>query len=193
MTDDSRRRAGARVAPAATVAGVSAPTTAQTPVAGQREGVAERDQDRRWYELARELRTITPDLAGAPGIDYARLANRVQSSTADPEAAMLAAALRGAGHVRPDPVEARLSRIEGRPLKVLRWLRGYGPALEWLAADMVEAHRGTLLDALAQMSGIATKEEAQRWEVSQRAADARRSWARLRLREAWSAWYGRAW
>ena len=150
-----------------------------------------RDEDRAWYDLARALRVASSDLAAAPGIDYARLAERVQTSVRDPEEAVMAAALRGAGHVRPDPVEARLSRLSGRPLTVLRWLRGFGPALDFLAADRVREKRGVLLDALA--SAVATREDVQRWVVSGREADARRRWARLRLREAWAAWYGEPW
>ena len=53
-----------------------------------------RDEDRAWYDLARALRVVSSDLAAAPGIDYARLAERVQTSVRDPEEAVMAAALR---------------------------------------------------------------------------------------------------
>lgn len=147
-----------------------------------------RDEDRAWYDLARALRVVSSDLAAAPSV---RLAERVQSSVRDYEGAVMAAALRGAGHARPDPVEARLSRLSGRPLTVLRWLRSYGPALEFLAADRVREKRGVLLDDLA--SAVATIEDRQRWIASGRETAARRQWARLRLREAWAAWYGETW
>lgn len=152
-----------------------------------------RDEDRAWYDLARELRTATPDAPGPAAIDYVAAANRVQCSPSSPEDAMIAQALRGAGHVRADPVEARLRTLTGRPLAVLRWLRAFGPALEWLAADVVAEKRGALLDALATGGGVATVEEVQRWHASGHAVDARRRWARLRLREAWTAWFERAW
>ena len=154
---------------------------------------APRDEDRAWYDLARELRTATPDAPGPAGIDYEAAARRVQCSPSSPEDAMIAQAMRGAGHVRADPVEARLRTLTGRPLAVLRWLRAFGPALQWLAADVVAEKRGQLLDALATGGGVATVEEVQRWHASGRAVDARRQWARLRLREAWAAWFGRAW
>jgi hypothetical protein len=152
-----------------------------------------RSEDRAWYDLALDLRVVTPDAMGPPGIDYERCAVRVQSSPSDPEDAMLAAAQRGAGHVRRDPVAERLERLSGRPRAVLVWLRGFAPAVDWLRVDAVQAHRGAFLDALATSSAAATLEDAQRWAVSGRQVDARRQWARLRLREAWAAWHGRAW
>ncbi len=155
---------------------------------------APRDEDRAWYDLARELRVFALDAPGPAGIDYERAQMRVQCSPSSPEDAMISQMLRGAGHVRVDPVEARLAAMApGRTLSTLRWLRGYAPALEWLAADKVQRRRGELLDALADDSGIATVEDMQRWHVSGRLVDARRQWARLRLREAWAAWFGRAW
>lgn len=168
--------------PAAGSAPQAAPKTPRT-----------RDEDRAWYALAFALRAVAPDAPGPAGIDYEAAARRVQCSPSSPEDAMIAQAMRGAGHVRADPVEARLRTLTGRPLLVLRWLRAFGPALEWLAADLVDEKRGALLDALATGGGVATAEEARRWHVSGRQADARRQWARLRLREAWAAWYGRAW
>lgn len=166
---------------------------APTPDATKPRSPPPRDEDRAWFDLVRELRTATPDAPGPAGIDYEAAARRVQCSPSSPEDAMIAQALRGAGHVRADPVEARLRALTGRPLAVLRWLRGYGPALDWLAADRVAEKRGALLDALATGGGVATVEEVQRWHASGRQVDARRQWARLRLREAWAAWFGRAW
>lgn len=152
-----------------------------------------RDEDHAWYDLARDLRVVSADAPGPAGIDYERAAHRVQCSPSSPEDAMIAQAMRGAGHVRADPVEARLRTLSGRPIAVLRWLRAFGPALEWLAADAIAEKRGALLDALATGGGVATVEEVQRWHASGRVVDARRQWARLRLREAWAAWFGRAW
>ena len=106
---------------------------------------------------------------------------------------MLAAAARGAGHVRRDPVAERLEHIGGRPRAVLTWLRGFAAATEWLAPKVVQDKRGVFLDALANGAGVATIEDAQRWHASGRQVDARRQWARLRMREAWAAWHGRAW
>lgn len=153
----------------------------------------ERSEDRAWYDLALDLRVVTVDAMGAAGIDYERAAVRVQSSPSDPEDAMAAAIARGAGHVRRDPVAERLEHLSGRPRAVLVWLRGFAAAVEWLRVDAVQEHRGAFLDALATGSGVATLEEVQRWHASTRQADARRQWARLRMREAWSAWNGRAW
>ncbi len=154
---------------------------------------APRDEDRAWFDLARDLRTATPDAPGPAAIDYVAAANRVQCSPSSPEDAMIAQAMRGAGHVRADPVEARLRALTGRPLAVLRWLRAFGPALQWLAADVVAEKRGQLLDALATGGGVATNDEVLRWHASGRAVDARRQWARLRLRGAWVAWFGKVW
>lgn len=148
-----------------------------------------RHEDRAWYRLALDLRVVSADCAAAPGIDYERMANRVQMSRVEADVPHDF----GRGHVRPDLVAARLERITGRPRAVLSWLRSFGPALEWLAADVIDEKRGALLDALATGSGIATVEEAQRWAVADKPVDARRLWARLRLREAWAAWYGEAW
>ena len=106
---------------------------------------------------------------------------------------MAAAAMPGAVHVRRDPVAERLDRLSGRPRAVLVWLRGFAAAVDWLRVDAVQKHRGAFLDALTTGRGVATTEDAQRWAVSGRAVDARRQWARLRMREAWAAYYGRAW
>ncbi len=187
----------AQVRPAAPPRGsVERMTQAAPPSAGgaaQRPALT-RDEDRAWYELARDLRVVVPDAMGASGIDYERAAQRVQCSPASPEDAMLAAAVRGAGHVRRDLVAARLAALpSGTSRKVLVWLRGFGPALEWLAADVVAEKRGALLDALATGSGAATREEAAAWHASPRASAARRQWARDALRGAWALWYGRAW
>lgn len=154
----------------------------------------ERSEDRTWYDLALDLRAVVPDAMGPSGIDYERCAVRVQCSPASPEDAMLSAAARGAGHVRRDHVAERLAQISGRPRAVLGWLRGFAPAVEWLRVDVVQEKRGAFLDALATGSGIASAEEVAAWHVTpSRAAAARRQWARLRLREAWAAWHGRAW
>lgn len=167
---------------------------AAAPAAPQTHHAApERSEDRAWYDLALDLRVVTRDAMGPAGIDYERAAVRVQSSPSDPEDAMLAAAARGAGHVRRDPVAERLERIGGRPRAVLVWLRGFAAAVEWLAPRTVQEKRGAFLDALATGSGVATTEDAQRWAVSGRQVDARRQWARLRMQEAWAAWHGRAW
>lgn len=177
--------------PAAGSAPQAAPKTPRT-----------RDEDRAWYALAFALRAVAPDAPGPAGIDYEAASRRVQSSRSSPEDAMIAQAMRGAGHVRADPVEARLRTLTGRPLAVLRWLRAFGPALDWLAADRVAEKRADLLDALALTSGAATTEEVQRWAAAgtggkrragSTATDGRRAWARLRLREAWAAWFGEAW
>ena len=149
---------------------------------------AARDEDRAWYRLALDLRSVTPDCAAAPGIDYERLAQRVQTSPVEPDVPPGY----GRGHVPPDRVAARLERMTGVARRTLTWLRGFGPALEWLRADVVADGRAKLLDALA-VGGVATVEDAQRWATAARPTEARRTWARARLREAWSAWYGEAW
>lgn len=152
-----------------------------------------RDEDRAWYDLARDLRVVSADAPGPAGIDYERAAHRVQCGPASPEDAMIAQALRGAGHVRADPVAERLARLpSGRGRAVCVWLRGFAPALEWLAADKVQAKRGALLDALA-VAGVATAEDVAAWHVAERAVTARRAWARAALREAWAVWYGKRW
>lgn len=166
------------------------PSDGSTPVATAptpRKAVS-RDEDRAWYRLALDLRSVAPDCAAAPGIDYERLSQRVQTSPTQPDVPHGY----GRGHVRPDPVAAKLERVSGPALPVLLWLRSFGPALDWLAADRVEAKRSALLDALAT-SGIASDEDVRRWHAADRMVNARRVWARLRLRAAWSAWYGEAW
>lgn len=153
-----------------------------------------RDEDRAWYDLARDLRVVSADAPGPAGIDYERASMRVQCSPASPEDAMIAQALRGAGHVRADPVAARLAALpSGRGRAVCVWLRGFAPALTWLAADKVQEKRGALLDALANGSGAATPEDVAAWATAARHASARRAWARAALRQAWETWYGRKW
>jgi len=154
------------------------------------DGIATtRDEDRAWYRLALDLRSVAPDCAAAPGIDYERLGNRVQSSPI----AYDVPRDYGRGHVAPDRTAAKLARITGRPRKVLTWLRSFGPALEWLRADVIDAHRGALPDALATGAGATEPADVQRWALADKPVDARRQWARLRLREAWAAWYGETW
>jgi len=164
--------------------------TPNTPSAPRtRDARDARDEDRAWYRLALDLRSVAPDCAAAPGIDYERLANRVQTSTS----ACDLPHDYGRGHVAPDRVAERLERIAGRPGRVLRWLRSFGPALEWLRADTVDDKRGALLDALATGAGAAEIADVQRWAAADKPVDARRQWSRIRLREAWSAWTGEAW
>ena len=167
-----------------------APSDGSSPVATapKPQKAPSRDEDRALYRLALDLRSVSPDCAAAPGIDYERLSQRVQTSPTEPTLPHGY----GRGHVRPDPVAARLTRVAGPALPVLLWLRSFGPTLEWLAADRVEAKRADLLDALAN-AGIATYEDARRWAAADHPTTARRTWARLRLRAAWSAWTGEAW
>lgn len=156
--------------------------------------VATRDEDRAWYRLALDLRSVAPDCAAAPGIDYERMSQRVQGGVPrDLHDVAIEQSLRSAGHVAPDRTAAKLARITGRPRVVLVWLRSFGPALEWLRADVIDEKRGALLDALATGAGATEPADVQRWAAADKPVDARRQWARLRLREAWAAWYGETW
>lgn len=139
-----------------------------------------------WYRLALSLRSVSPDCAAAPGIDYERLSQRVQSSPAEPDVPHGY----GRGHVRPDAVAARIDRLTGRPRRVCVWLRGFGPALEWLGGERREEHRGDFLDAVAL--ACATAEDRLRWltlDTPRERADARRAYARAALAEAAGAWW----
>lgn len=144
------------------------------------------DTWRAWYRLALDLRSVAPDCASAPGIDYERLSQRVQSSPVEPD---LPHGF-GRGHVPPDRVAERLTRMTGRPLRVCSWLRSFGPALEWLGGEKAEDHRGDFLDQVAL--ACATAEDRSRWvslDGHRAQVEARRRWARAAMGEACRAWH----
>lgn len=144
------------------------------------------DTWRAWYRLALDLRSVAPDCASAPGIDYERLSQRVQSSPVEPD---LPHGF-GRGHVPPDRVAERLTRMTGRPLRVCLWLRSFGPALEWLGGEKAEDHRGDFLDQVAL--ACATAEDRSRWvslDGHRAQVEARRRWARAAMGEACRAWH----
>lgn len=162
--------------------GSSPVATAPTP-----RTAPQRAEARAWLDLALALRVVAADCAAAPGIDYARMADRVQTSRLEVDVPHGY----GRGHVRPDRVAARLATITGRPHTTLAWLRSFGPAVDCLRADVVADRLRDLLDAAAL--AVATVEDRQRWAVADKPREAQRSFARRVLREAWAAWYGEAW
>lgn len=158
------------------------------------EAPASRDEGDAWYRLAFALHAVSPDCAAAPGIDYERMAQRVQSSPTEQDLPHGY----GLGHVRADPVEGRIQGMAGRPRRTARWLRASGVVLAWLHADVFADKRGLLLDAVAL--GVSTAEERLTWALfegrqasSREVTDARRRYARAALRECWSAWFREAW
>jgi len=172
----------------------------------------ERVEGRAVFDLARELRAVTIDGAAVRGLDYERASMRVQTSGVggcEETALALAARSRRAG---PDRVRDRLAALQpadpasasARAWRVLVWLRS-APAADELAAvhlradatpDVRAAALRDLLDALAAAPdrwGLASAEERAAWSTAAKASAARRQWARLRVREAWSVWFGERW
>lgn len=166
---------------------------------------SERSEARAFYNLAFSLQASSPDCASAPGIDYERMSQRVQGGVKECDIP----AGYGRGHVRADPVEARIATMTGRPLRTARWLRSFGPAQTWLDAahaDKLGCVLDACCDAVADAAAIARWSDAPAVEASEGVTaknarkltprerlDARRAYARAALREAWAVWYREAW
>lgn len=183
----------------------SAPSPA-TPTTSATAPKSERSEARAFYNLAFALQASSPDCASAPGIDYERMSQRVQGGVRECDIP----AGYGRGHVRADPVEARMVTLTGRPFRTARWLRSFGPALTWLDHDHAPHKLGNFLDAccdaVADAAAIARWSDAPAVLASEGVAaktartltarertDARRRYARAALHEAWAVWFREAW